>query len=207
MIIIFLHALSLATTPLLSFGPFKILVLSAALQHGWRRSLPLALTPLVADIPVILLVWLVLRQLPDDAIDFLRISGGLFFIYLAMVLFRGARRMQKMPAATPAAAPSRTFLQAVTAIWVAPQVYINWTAIGIPALLGYLQEAIWRAVAFLLFFYVLWIGGLATQIVLFSQAGKINPQANNYLIMIASLLLVGFGVYQIKLGVTAFFAR
>jgi threonine/homoserine/homoserine lactone efflux protein len=109
MIVIFLHALSLATTPLLSFRPYKILVLSAALQHGWRRALPLALTPLVADIPVILLVWLVLRQLPEDAIRLLRISGGLFFIYLATVLFRSARRMQKMSAAAALYGPDHTF--------------------------------------------------------------------------------------------------
>ncbi len=205
MIVILLHALSLATTPLLSFSPFKILVLSAGLQHGWRRSLPLALTPLAADIPVIILVWLVLRQLPDDAIDLLRISGGLFFLYLATVLFRNARRMQKTPASPErVGAPlSRTFWQAVVAIWIAPQVYINWTVIGIPALLGYLQEAIWRGITFLLFFYALWIGGLAAQIVLFSQAGKINAQANNYIIMVASLFLVGFGVFQINLGIRA----
>jgi threonine/homoserine/homoserine lactone efflux protein len=206
MIVIFLHALSLATTPLLSFGPFKILVLSTALQHGWRRSLPLALTPLVADIPVILLVWLLLRRLPEDAIHLLRISGGLFFFYLATVLFRNARMMQKSAEAATRAS-SGTFWQAVTSIWIAPQVYINWTAVGIPALLGYSQEGIWRGLAFLLFFYILWIGGLSVQIILFSQAGKVNTQANTYLIMIASLLLVGFGIYQIWLGTTGLIPR
>jgi hypothetical protein len=70
-----------------------------------------------------------------------------------------------------------------------------------------LQEPLWRGIAFLLFFHILWIGGLATQIILFSQAGKINAQANKYLIMIASLLLVGFGIFQIKLGVTELFMR
>ena len=151
------------------------------------------------------MVWLVLRQLPDEAINLLRISGGLFFIYLATVLIRGVRMRQKMPATTSAVTPLGTFWQAVTAIWIAPQVYINWTAIGIPALLGYVQEAIWRGIAFLLFFYILWIGGLAAQIILFSQAGKINVQANNYIIMIAGLLLVVFGIFQIKLGITALF--
>jgi hypothetical protein len=101
MIVIFLHSLSFATTPLLAFGPFKIFVLSHALQNGWRRSLPLALTPLVADIPVILLVWLVLRQLPEQAIDVLRVTGGLFFFYLALVLYRNARRMAAVANAWP----------------------------------------------------------------------------------------------------------
>ena len=205
MIVIFLHALSLATTPLLSFGPFKIFVLSQALQHGWQRSLPLALTPLIADIPVILLVWLVLRQLPAGVIDGLRITGGLFFFYLAYVLFRNMRKMQ-VSAEVVAKAPRRTFWQAVAAIWISPGVYINWTAVGVPALLTYAAESIWRGLAFLFFFYLLWIGGLSLQIILFSQAGKVNEKANNYLVMIGSLLLIGFGIYQIWLGVNGLIA-
>lgn len=161
--------------------------------------MPLALTPLAADIPVILLVWSVLRQVPEQVIDVLRITGGLFFFYLAYVLFRNARQMRAVNERV-ANAPNRTFWQAVISIWISPQVYINWTAIGIPALLGYTEQALGRGIAFLVSFYLLWVGGLAAQIILFSQAGRINTQANNILIMFASLLLVGFGIYQIRLG-------
>ena len=201
MIVIFLHALSFATTPLLAFGPFKIFVLSHALQNGWRHALPLALTPLVADIPVILLVWSVLRQLSEQAIEVLRVTGGLFFFYLAYVLFRNARQMRSLEERV-SGTPNRTFWQAVLSIWISPQVYINWTAIGIPALLGYSKQSLWHGIAFLISFYTLWVGGLAAQIILFGQAGKFNVQANNILIILASLLLVGFGVYQIWLGIT-----
>jgi len=203
MIVIFLYALSFAATPLLAFGPFKIFVLSHALQNGWRRTLPLAFTPLVADIPVIILVWLVLRQLPEQAIDVLRVTGGLFFFYLAYILYRNAHRMQAVNERV-ASAPNRTFWQAVVSIWISPQVYVNWTAIGIPALLGYAEQSLWRGLAFLGFFYLLWVGGLAAQIILFSQAGRINEQANQIAIMLASLLLVGFGIYQIWLGAKGF---
>jgi len=202
MIVIFLHSLSFAITPLLAFGPFKIFVLSHALQSGWRRALPLALTPLVADIPIILLVWLVLRQLPDQTLDILRVTGGLFFLYLAYLLFRNTSRMQTVTVGERIAdAPNRTFWQAVVSIWISPQAYINWTAVGIPALLGYTDQAVWRGIAFLVSFYLLWIGGLAVQIALFGQAGKINTQANDIVVMAASLLLTGFGIYQVWLGV------
>jgi threonine/homoserine/homoserine lactone efflux protein len=206
MIVIFLHALSFATTPLLGFSPFKIFVLSHAMQSGWRRALPLALTPLAADIPVILLVWLVLHQVPEQVVDILRITGGLFFFYLAYVLLRNASRIRVVNERV-ANAPNRTFWQAVISIWISPQVYINWTAIGIPALLGYTEQALWRGFAFLGSFYLLWIGGLAAQIVLFSQAGRINAQVNNLVILAASLLLVGFGIYQIWLGGTGLLNR
>ncbi|MFZ0543905.1 MAG: LysE family transporter, partial [Candidatus Promineifilaceae bacterium] len=150
MIVIFLQALSLATIPLLSFGPFKIFVLSQSLQFGWRRSLPLALTPLVADIPVILLVWLALRQLPEDAINILRVTGGLFYFFLAYILFRNVRK-RRISKKEIENAPTRSFWQAATTIWISPQVYLNWTVIGVPALLDYSKVSFWHGLAFLFF--------------------------------------------------------
>jgi len=199
MTVIFVHALTLAAPPLLSFSPFKIFVLAQAIQRGWRRALPLALTPLAADLPVIVLVLLVLRQLPDSAIQILRIAGGLFYFYLSRLLLRNASRP---PAEIDAGkVPSHTFWQAVTAIWISPAVYINWTTVGVPGLLTYSQQAVWRGIAFLLFFYLMWIGGLAAQIVLFGGAGRISAGANSWLLRLAALLLVGFGAYQIWLGI------
>lgn len=193
-----LQGISFATAPLLSFGPFKIFVFSQALQQGWRRSLPLALVPLLADIPVIILIWLVLRQLPGWSINGLRMAGGLFYIYLAYTLSRNMRRQ-----ANPnilANAPRRTFWQAITAVWVTPQVYINWSIIGVPALLGYAAQSTWYMSGFLLGFYLLWVGGLALQIVLVGQAGKVSSQANTHLIVAAALFLAGFGLYQFWVG-------
>jgi threonine/homoserine/homoserine lactone efflux protein len=199
------QGVSFAMAPLLSFSPFKLFVFSSALRQGWRKSLPLALTPLIADIPIILLIWLILRQIPDAALHALRIAGGLFYIYLAVGLIRRANH--PVDAQTVSNSPQRSFWQAITAIWITPQVYINWSVIGVPALLTYGDESPWNAVAFLIGFYVLWVVGLAAQIVIFGQAGKLNQTATRYVIIAASLLLVGFGVYQCWLGAAALTAR
>ena len=99
-------------------------------------------------------------------------------------------------------APRRTFWQAITAVWVSSQIHINWSIIGIPVLLAYAAQSPWYLVAFLLGFYLLWVGGLALQIILVGQAGKISPHANTYIVAIAAVLLVGFGFYQLWLGAT-----
>ena len=79
MLLIILHALSFATAPLLSMAsPFKIFVFSQAIYHGWRRSLWLALTPLLADIPVALLIWLIVSQLPAAVL-------GIFMVQLTIL--------------------------------------------------------------------------------------------------------------------------
>jgi threonine/homoserine/homoserine lactone efflux protein len=43
-------------------GPFQTYLMSQALNHGWRRTLPAALAPLISDGPIILLTLLVLSQ-------------------------------------------------------------------------------------------------------------------------------------------------
>jgi len=199
--IAFLQGISFATAPLLAFSPFKIFVFSQALQNGWRRSLPLAFAPLLADIPVVLLLWMVLRQLPAWSIDMLRLTGGLFYIYLAYSIVRRAQQPVQADKVL-ANAPRRTFGQAIMAVWVSPQIYINWSIIGIPALLAYAAQSPWYMVAFLLGFYLFWVGGLALQIMVVGQAGKISSNANTYIVVVAALLLVGFGLYQLWLGAT-----
>lgn len=195
-----LQGISFATAPLLAFSPFKIFVFSQALQQGWRRSLPLALVPLLADIPVVILIWLVLQQLPAWSLDALRITGGLFYIYLAYGIIRKARRQVKSEVL--ASTPRQTFGQAITAVWISPQVYLNWSIIGVPALLAYAAQSTWHMAGFLIGFYLLWVGGLALQIIGVGQAGKISSRTNTYIVAIAALLLIGFGFYQFWIGAT-----
>lgn len=193
-----LQGFSYAAAPLSSFGPFKIFILSSALRNGWRRSLPLALTPLVADIPVILLLFLVLRQLPGWSINVLRVIGAFFYIYLAVGLYRRAQAPVDQEAL---AADSRiSFWQAITAIWITPQAYINWSTIGIPAILGYAELSILHVASFLGGFYLVFVLGLAVQIILLGQAGKINKNITKYIIYAAAVVLVGFAIYQFWIG-------
>ena len=195
-----LHGVSFAVLPLSSLSPFKIYVLSQALRQGWRRSLPLSLAPLIADIPVILLIWLVLSQLPAWTLNVLRVLGGLFYAYLAYRLVR--RTQEPDPEEVLQDVPRRTFREAIVAVWLSPPVYINWSSIGVPALLGYGAQSTWYAVGFLVGFYVLWVGGLALQIFLVGQAGRYSTKANAVVLVAAALFLAGFGAYQIWIGLT-----
>lgn len=198
MLLPLLHGISFATTPLLSFGPFKVYVLSSAINQGWRRALPLATVPLLADLPVILLLWFVLQQIPDWSVSGLRTLGGFFYIFLAIRLTRTARA--RLTPDMLEVERKRSYWQAVTAVWISPAVYINWSVIGIPALLSYGEQSALHAVLFLVGFYFVWVGGLSLQIYLVGQAGRVLQERTTYLVYAGSLLLVGFGMYQIWIG-------
>lgn len=184
--------------PLLSIGPFKVFVLSSAINQGWRRALPLATVPLVADIPVIILLWVILQQVPDWSVDGLRALGGLFYIYLAIRLARTARA-QLTPDMLDVER-KRSYWQAVVAVWITPAVYINWSVIGVPALLNYSEQSAMAAIIFLVGFYAVWVVGLAAQIWLVGQADRVLATRTVYLVYAGSVLLVAFGIYQIWLG-------
>jgi threonine/homoserine/homoserine lactone efflux protein len=203
MFVALLEGITFSTAPILSFGPFKIFVLSTALELGWRRSLYLALTPLIADIPVILVLWFLLARLPGTVIEFLRIAGGVFFIYLGTSLIRRLRSPAKRSSQPNEV--RRSLLQAILAVWITPNVYVNWGIVGVPALISYAQESALTAAAFLLGFYVFWIAGLALQIFIAGQAGRFSAEAPRLLVYIGSLLLFGFGLFQVWQGIANVF--
>ena len=64
-------------------GPFQTYLISSTLTHGWRRTAPAVLAPILSDIPIVCLVLLVLTRVPPLAVELLRLSGGLFVLYLA----------------------------------------------------------------------------------------------------------------------------
>ncbi len=199
MLLPLLQGISLAMVPLLSFGPFKVFVLSSAINQGWRRALPLSTVPLIADIPIIIIVWVILQQIPDWSVDGLRILGGLFYIYLAVRLYRTAR--VRLTREMLDVELKRSYWQAVLAVWITPAAWINWSVIGVPALLTYSAQGLIFAIAFLVGFYVFWVGGLAGQIWLVGQADRLFEARTVYIVYVGSLMLVGFGIYQIWLGI------
>lgn len=203
MVIALLQGISFGMAPLLGIGPFKIFVLSQSLQRGWRNALHLALVPLVADVPVILLMWMVLQQLPASVVNLLRIVGGVFYLYLAYHIVVNVQKEIRREDLRNT--PQRSFLQAIAAVWVTPAVYVNWSTIGVPAMLLYAEQSAGRVVGFLLGFYLLWVGGLALQIYLVGKAGDLNPNANKALIYLAVSLLVWFGLYQLWIGGSTIF--
>jgi threonine/homoserine/homoserine lactone efflux protein len=68
-------------------GPLSIYLISRTLQSGWKRTLPAIFAPLISDGPIAVVCLLILGNLPPDLLQYIRIAGGLFILYLA---FRAA---------------------------------------------------------------------------------------------------------------------
>jgi hypothetical protein len=56
--------------------------------------------------------------------------------------------------------------------------------------------------AFLAGFYVVMVATLAGIILLFGTARQIGPRVNRALLIISAIVLAGFGIYQLWLGIS-----
>ena len=179
-------------------GPFQAFLLSEAVRHGWRRSLPLALSPLLSDGPIIVLVTLLLSQLPPIFLQGLKLVGGLFILYLA---YGAARSFLTFEAKLSTQAPHSGLVKGAVMNFLNPNPWLFWSLVGAPILLGAWRQSEGLGVWFLLSFYAVFILALSALILLFALAGTLGPKVNRGLIGVSALALAGFGLYQIMTAV------
>jgi threonine/homoserine/homoserine lactone efflux protein len=64
-------------------GPLLALVISASLRGGTSHGLRVAFSPLITDLPIIVVSLFILRQINNSALGFLSIVGAIVLFYFA----------------------------------------------------------------------------------------------------------------------------
>jgi len=184
-------------------GPFQAYLISQALSHGWRRTLPAALAPVLSDGPVIVLVLLVLSRLPGWLMPALQTGGGVLLLYLA---WNGFRAWRTYSPAAPAPAPSggQSVLRAALVNLVNPGPWLGWSLVMGPLLLRSWRAAPRNGVALLVAFYATMIVSQGGIITLFAAARQAGPRVNRALIGLSAVGLACFGGYQLWAGLSTF---
>jgi threonine/homoserine/homoserine lactone efflux protein len=180
-------------------GPFQAFLMARTLSAGWRRTLPAALSPLLSDGPIILLVLLVLSRVPDRFSQALRIVGGLFVLYLAAGAFRSWRNYGTGPS-TQTGATRRTVVEAAFVNLLNPNPYLSWSLVLGPLLLKGWRESPRHGLALIISFYATMVVTLAGLIALFGRAGSLGPRVGRALVGLSAIALAGFGLYQLWAG-------
>ncbi len=183
-------------------GPFSAYLISQALAHGWRRTLPAAFAPLISDGPVILVALLVLTQIPAWLVPGLRLAGGLFLLYLAFGAWRTWRTYDAQAAPNGPAA-QLPVLKAATVNLLNPGPYLGWSLVMGPLLLKGWREAPANGIVLLAGFYGVMVLSLMGIIILFATARRLGPRVARVLVGLSALALAGFGCYQLWAGLQA----
>jgi threonine/homoserine/homoserine lactone efflux protein len=179
-------------------GPFQTYLISQTISHGWRRTLPAVLAPLLSDGPILALVLLVLSRVPEEVVQILRLAGGAFVIYLAIGAFNSWRSFRvQMPGENHG--PKSLFRAAFVNL-LSPNPYLFWSLVGGPILIAGWRAAPMNGLLLLAGFYLVLIGSMAAGVVLLGTTGRLGPRFNRMLLGISAAVLCGMGIYQVILG-------
>ncbi len=184
-------------------GPTQTYLIQTSLAYGWRRAIPGAFAPLVADIPVILLSVLVLSNVPDVAIRLLRIGGGVFILWLAFSTLRSLRAGAVIGAGGEEGAgltSRQLFARVVVINILSPGPWLFWSTVNGPLLIQGLRTSWLDGLAFLVSFYGTMIGMLCLVVLAFGWLRRLNPRITRGLMLASTGVLAFLGVIFIMQG-------
>ena len=181
-------------------GPFQAFVVSEAAQRGWRRTLPVALAPLLSDGPMLVIVFFVLSRVPGDVLQAMRVAGGVFVGVLAYRALRALLRGLEDP-------------RGYGGVWrgavmnlLNPNPWLFWGLVGAPIALAAWRAAPPHALGFLVAFYTVMLAVTAGLIVVVGSAARLAGRVRRGLAALSALALAGFGVAQVVLGTLSLLA-
>ena len=186
----------LAFAAVLQPGPLQAFLLSRAAAEGWKRTLPAALSPLLSDGPIALLVLLVLGRFPVPAQQALRAAGGLLLLFLAWSTVRSLGPARATPAPASDGVP-RTLLQAASVNLLNPNPWLAWALVLGPAVVSAWKQGPALAVIFVGAFYGVMVTGLGLFIFVAGTARFLPPRARRALTVLSAAVLAALGAWQL----------
>ena len=185
-------------------GPLQAYIILQTLKHGWRRTIVLAIVPLLSDMPIIAVVVFVLAAIPNLWVIALRVIGGAFLLYLAAIAVHSVRNAPEEADATEGTQP-RGLPQAVLINLLNPNPYLFWGLVTGPILIvGWKQNPAF-GIGLIAAFYLVLIFFNAVIILVVSSARRLSFRVRRLLVILSAAGLAVFGVYQLWMGITGLF--
>lgn len=173
-------------------GPYSTLVVTTALDRGFRAAAQVALMPLVSELVVLASAALFIAGLPETALRWMGVGGGLLIFYLAYRTWRRSGRITEE--IDPSEGPRR-LLEGMTLSLISPTPWVFWLLVGAPVFLGFWSARPLYAVTFAGTF-VLMLGGVRLTMATFAAYGhhRLTPRWQQRLMRGASVVFVVAGV-------------
>lgn len=172
----------------LSPGPLLALVISLSLNYGKRAGIKAAISPLITDVPIIILSFIFLDIFINNSVIYgiLSALGGLYILYLSLENFKA-----KKPGETKVKNPSGALKKGVIANFLNPSPYIFWITIGTPTLIKGADSGMINPVLFISGFYLCLVGSKILLAILLSRTnGKVNERVFRIVNILLGLTMV-----------------
>lgn len=188
-------------------GPLLALVISASLRGGVSHGLRVALSPLITDLPIIVVSLFVLQQVNDSAIGFLSIVGALVLVYFAYESWIAGKTdpQKNINVDISMGSTKTTLFKAILTNFVNPSAWLFWMTAGGTLLTTGWNKGFWDALGFLFGFYLLLVGSKAAlAFSLGTSRNKMPIWVYQLLVRIAAVLLLALGIQLIRSGINYF---
>ncbi len=189
-----------------TIGPFLGYLIKSVLVLGWRRALPIIFVPPIVDTPIIITFVFLLDQLPDVAVDLIRVIGGAFVVYLAYNAWKDYSAGQLLIDPTQNAPDTDNtvggaFTRGLLVNALNPAPYVFWGTVSGPLLLQGLEVSVWYGAAYLFAFYATFMSLMLGLIFLVHQLGSLGVRAARGALLAAVVLLAVLGASLVGDGV------
>ncbi|MGE5423817.1 MAG: LysE family translocator [Syntrophothermus sp.] len=184
-------------------GPLTIYLINKTLQNGWRKTFPAIFVPAVTDGPVALVCLLILGNLPPVFLQYIRIGGGLFLLYLAWNAYKTWRKGS--PGSSTEGTAARTIKDAMLINILNPNAYLGWSLVMGPMVIGAWKASPVNALLVLLCFYLTMFTLSAILLLLFHLSREKAPRLQYAFMGLSALFLALIGIWQLYSGLSSYF--
>ena len=136
-------------------GPLLTFVINQTLKYNIKEGVKVALSPLITDLPIILLAAFIFNELKnfEFTLGIFSLLGGLFVLYLSYDNIKTAPVHLKIETTQPSSLKKGVIVNALN-----PHAYLFWFSVGIPTILKAKEQSTIVALAFITCFYLSLIG-------------------------------------------------
>lgn len=181
-------------------GPLLALVVSETLQHGIDSGIKVALAPIVTDIPIVALVFLLFTQLSEwqAGLGIISLAGGCYVLYMGYTSLRVTGGNPHQTATKP-----NSLCKGILTNALSPHPYLFWLGVGVPMVTKSVGTNIAAPLAFVAGFYVFLIGSKIVLAVLVGRSKSfMSGSAYSYMMRFLALALAVFSFLLFYDGLT-----
>jgi len=180
----------------LSPGPLITLVVSETIKNGRKEGVEVAISPLISEPPIILLVLVLLSNSAGNSVVMAMISlvGACYLSYLGLSNLRA-----KVKESEDHLEKANSLLKGIATNFLNPNAYMFWLTIGGPRVLEGARVNISAALFFILGFYMMLVGSKITVAVVVGKS-KAFVESRYYVHIIQALgiVLIVFALIYVR---------
>jgi len=170
----------LGLTSGISPGPLLTLVLNQTIRHNKTEGIKVALSPLITDLPIILITVLILGRLArfDMFLAVISFAGAIFLAYLGIESLRTRELSIRLQTSD-----SGSLKKGIIANFLNPSPYLFWATMGTPLMLKAYKTDLLTSILFMMSFYVFLIGSKVVVAFLVDRTKQFMNQKFYFILM------------------------